>query len=265
MVIRFQHIAAWTAFAFFLVAAAGALAAGVGTRLALWNATLGQYGIFPYSLCFAVAALAVGLVWAVTAFASGSGAGARYGVCAMLASTVLFWIPVRDFWLSGVVHAIPPLNDISTDSERAPEFLKSDGIDRSSGPIAYDGLRRIRFEGRSYAEEALQRLYYGEIKPVWQLGTTASKLYSKALSAADGMGWKIVATASDGRGGIIQATDTTLLFGLKDDIVVRVKPAGIGARLDIRSRSRNPGSDLGRNAGRICTYLKRLCASSCAY
>jgi uncharacterized protein (DUF1499 family) len=40
-----------------------------------------------------------------------------------------------------------------------------------------------------------------------------------------------------------------------------VKPAGIGARLDIRSKSRVGVSDLGKNASRIRTYLKKLAAT----
>jgi len=258
---RFQHFVAQTAFAFLLLAIAVALVAGIGTRLTLWNPAFGQFGVFPYSLYLAVAALVLGLVWAVSAFASGSGDGARYGVGAILASLIIFWIPARDFWMAEVVHSIPPINDISTDSEHAPEFLQPAEIGRAATRVGYDGMRRIKFEGRSYAEEALQRLYYGDIKPVWQLGTTAKKLYKRALSAARQMGWRIVDVAPDGHGGRIQASDTTTLFGVTDDIVIRVEPAGIGARLDIRSRSRDSVSDLGRNAARIRAYIKRLASS----
>jgi hypothetical protein len=125
-------------------------------------------------------------------------------------------------------------------------------------PPRYNGLRKISFDGRSYAEETLQKLYYGDIKPSWQLATTSGKLFQRALAAARDMGWSIVAVAPDEKGGRIQASDSTLLFGLTDDIVIRVRPAGIGARLDIRSRSRESIPDLGRNAARIRAYLKRL-------
>ena len=70
-----------------------------------------------------------------------------------------------------------------------------------------------------------------------------------------------MAVAPDSQGGFIQATDTTLLFGLTDDIVLRVRPAGIGARLDMRSRSRVGDSDYGRNAAHIRAYLKELAAT----
>lgn len=255
---RFQHIVARVAFALLVLAVAVALAAGIGTRLGLWSAVVGQFGIFPHSLYLAVAALAAGLVWAMSAVASGSGAGnARYGVSAIVASLVIFWIPARDFWMAEVVHSIPPINDISTSID-APEFLVRGVIAGKDVETRYNGLRKISFQGRSYTEEALQRLYYADIKPQGRLGTTAKKLYNKALSAAKGMGWTIVATAPDQNGGRIQASDTTLFFGFRDDIVIRVEPAGIGARLDIRSRSRDPVSDLGRNAARVRAYISAL-------
>ena len=58
--------------------------------------------------------------------------------------------------------------------------------------------------------------------------------------------------------GRLQASDTTFLFGLTDDIALRVRPAGTGARLDIRSKSRVGVSDFGRNAARIGAYLKKI-------
>jgi hypothetical protein len=260
-VTRFQNFAARAASALLLLAILIALAAGMGTRAGLWSAALGQFGIFPYGICCAVAAFCAGTIWAGVAFASGVGAGARYGVIAILGAVVLFWVPLRDFWMTDVVHAIPPIHDVSTDTEHAPEFVTLHGTAESGAQFRYSGPRRVMFEGRSYAESALQRLYYGDIKPFWQLGTTANKLYDRALKAAKAMGWRIAAVAPDDRGGRIQATDSTLLFGLTDEIVIRVRPAGIGARLDIRSRSRESVSDFGRNAARIRAYLKRLGSS----
>jgi uncharacterized protein (DUF1499 family) len=48
------------------------------------------------------------------------------------------------------------------------------------------------------------------------------------------------------------------LFGYTDDIVIRVKPAGMGAKLDIRSKARVGNDDQGRNAARVKAFLKRL-------
>jgi uncharacterized protein (DUF1499 family) len=70
------------------------------------------------------------------------------------------------------------------------------------------------------------------------------------------MGWTMVAAnAGEGR---IEATDTTFWYGFKDDIVIRVTPAGAGSRLDVRSVSRVGRSDIGTNAKRIRKYLANL-------
>ena len=70
------------------------------------------------------------------------------------------------------------------------------------------------------------------------------------------MGWDIVAVApQDLR---IEATDTTLLFGFKDDVVVRIRPQDGGSRVDVRSVSRVGGSDVGTNARRVREYLGKV-------
>ena len=51
---------------------------------------------------------------------------------------------------------------------------------------------------------------------------------------------------------------TSLLFGFKDDVVVRITPLPAGSRIDIRSRSRVGRGDTGTNAQRVRAYLKRL-------
>jgi uncharacterized protein (DUF1499 family) len=70
------------------------------------------------------------------------------------------------------------------------------------------------------------------------------------------MGWEIV--AADPATGRIEATATTLWFGFKDDIVVRVSASEQGSRIDVRSVSRVGRSDIGTNAKRIREYLAKL-------
>jgi uncharacterized protein (DUF1499 family) len=74
------------------------------------------------------------------------------------------------------------------------------------------------------------------------------------------MGWHIV--AAEPREGRIEATDTTFWFGFKDDIVVRLTPAGYRTLVDVRSVSRVGRSDVGTNAKRIRTYLRMLAAGA---
>ena len=70
------------------------------------------------------------------------------------------------------------------------------------------------------------------------------------------MGWEVV--AADPAAGRIEAVATTFWFGFKDDIVVRVAPAGAGSLIDARSKSRVGVGDLGTNAQRLRAYLERL-------
>ena len=78
-------------------------------------------------------------------------------------------------------------------------------------------------------------------------------MFARAEKVARDMGWEIVAAEADE--GRLEATDTTLWFGFKDDIVVRVVAEGQGSRLDVRSMSRVGKSDLGKNADRIRKFL----------
>ena len=52
---------------------------------------------------------------------------------------------------------------------------------------------------------------------------------------------------------------TSFWFGFKDDFIVRLTPVGKGmTRIDIRSKSRVGGSDLGANAARVREFTKRF-------
>jgi uncharacterized protein (DUF1499 family) len=66
---------------------------------------------------------------------------------------------------------------------------------------------------------------------------------------------------SDRDAGIIEATDSTFWYGFTDDIVIRVRAEGTGARVDVRSVSRVGRSDLGANAARMRPYLASLRAA----
>ncbi len=258
---RFLHLVARLSFVVLLLSIGVGVVAGVGSRLHLWDLRVGLLTIFPYCVYLGIAGFASALVWLLTAIFSNSAAGARYGLIGLVGSMAVLWMPLRDLYLVNIEQSIPPIYDITTDTEHAPAFVALDhhqpGAAASS---AYDGLKQVRFDGKNYTQEMLQKLYYADIKAASQLGTTPSKLFNRALADARAMGWTIVAVRPEAGGGIIEATDQTLLFGLTDDIVIRVKPAGIGARLDIRSRSRVAISDFGRNAARIGAYLKKLAA-----
>ena len=74
-------------------------------------------------------------------------------------------------------------------------------------------------------------------------------VFDNAERAARAMGWQVVEASLDKLR--LEAIDTSLVFGFKDDIVVRVTAKGNGSVVDVRSLSRVGGSDLGANARRV--------------
>ena len=158
------------------------------------------------------------------------------------------------FGLPGVMlikaEQLPSIHDITTDTTDPPKFV-------AVLPLRANARNSTDYGGANVA--AQQRAAYPEIAPVYS-NVPPDKAFARALSVARAMGWDIVATApSEGR---IEATDTTLLYGFKDDIVIRVTPAPQGSRTDVRSESRIGGGDVGTNARRIATFLNELAKES---
>jgi fatty-acyl-CoA synthase len=73
--------------------------------------------------------------------------------------------------------------------------------------------------------------------------------YDKARAAMLREGLKLV--TENPAGGRIEARATSRWLNLKGDVLVRVKPEGAGARVDIRSISRTGIRDLGENCRRV--------------
>jgi hypothetical protein len=244
-------------FAALLIAVAIALVAGFGARLGFWNLHVGLFCIFPWALGAGLASFASGLVWAIWALVANRGSGARFGAVGLFGASALLAPPAYDIYTA---ETSPRIHDISTDTDHAPQFvaLRSDRSGARTSP-EYDGpSRALGPDGKSASTAQLQKKFYPDIYSKADL-TSPDKLFARALKTAYRMGWHVVAVAP--KEGRIEATDTSLLFGLTDDIVIRVKPAGIGTRLDIRSKSRIPiwqDSDIGRNAAHVRSYLKML-------
>ncbi len=102
---------------------------------------------------------------------------------------------------------------------------------------------------------AAQKSAYADIQPQ-DFSQAPAETFALALAKAREMGWEIVdADAANSR---IEATATTLWFGFKDDVVIRITAVGSGSRLDVRSVSRVGRSDVGANAARIRAFLTAL-------
>ncbi|MCQ8877915.1 DUF1499 domain-containing protein [Pseudoalteromonas shioyasakiensis] len=194
----------------------------------------------------------------------------RYGVFAAIAGLVLLLVQAGFYrktihWplfaISGVfavvaivmplsimskAKSVPPIHDISTDVVTPPEFV-------AIAKLRADAPNPAKYAG---AETAAQQL-----KAYPSLTTLTFKENTKhvirvSIDSVKSLGWELV--SADVEGGIIEATDTTLWFGFKDDVVIRVTAKGDGSELDIRSKSRVGKSDLGKNAERISQFITLL-------
>lgn len=143
-------------------------------------------------------------------------------------------------------RGVPPIHDITTDPNDPPSF-------EAVLPLRANAPNTVDYGGPEVA--AQQRNAYPDIGPV-TLSVPPAQAFERALAAVRAMGWDPV--ASDSSAGRIEATDTTFWFGFKDDVVVRVRPANGGSRIDVRSLSRVGRGDVGTNARRIRAYLREI-------
>lgn len=219
----------------------------VGAAGPVYRLQLADLGI-AFTLLRWGAWLGIGAVVIALAGAWVTRPGARSrGFVLTLASVVLggvaFGVP---FAMLHNAKQVPPIHDIATDTENPPRFL-------AIVPLRSDAPNSIEYEGEAISKQ--QHAAYPDIQPV-TLAEPPEVAFQRALTSARELGWEIVAAVpSEGR---IEATDTTLWFGFKDDIVIVVTRGAGGSRVDIRSLSRLGKSDLGKNAARIRAYLRRL-------
>jgi uncharacterized protein (DUF1499 family) len=145
---------------------------------------------------------------------------------------------------------LPPINDISTDTEDPPAFSRSRAaLEARSGHVPPDVPPEVR---------EMQREAYVQIAPL-TLDIGPDEAFALVQKAAENLGWQVIETAPPGGRiglGRLEAVDRTLLLRLPDDITVRIRPRVDGARIDIRSASRFGSHDLGANARRIRAFLE---------
>ena len=150
--------------------------------------------------------------------------------------------------------SLPSIHNISTDTRNAPQFDKIASIrTENDNPHAYDHDQTVGDSGALVVGAI--GLCLCESFPDVHLLSVAEAL-SKAEQVAKSMGWEIVNI--DVNKGILEATETTLLWGFKDDIIVRVVEQGGQTLVDLRSVSRIGRSDLGVNAARIEKFIEQF-------
>ncbi|MEJ1967186.1 MAG: DUF1499 domain-containing protein [Rhizomicrobium sp.] len=259
---RSQHIAAIVSLACFLAGAAVAGVAMYGTAAGRWAYPAGLEIALPGFALGAVGAVA-GLLWIGRALNLNNSTGWKFGVLGLAGSLLLAGFPLNQLRL---YLLSPPIHDISTDPEYPPPFkaLLPLRAGARNGPD-YDGPKIVTYRGKRLTVAAAQKKAYLDIRPWSNLfpakasdtGTPRARAFWHAYATMKKLGWNIV--AQDEAAGTIEATVSSLWFGLTSDVCVRVKPAGrIGALIDIRAKSRDVENDMGFNARLVRGYRASL-------
>jgi uncharacterized protein (DUF1499 family) len=213
---------------------------GPGTRFGLWEYGTG-FLLMRIAFFTGLGAAALGLLFLLVPKTRSAGIAPL--VLALLIGLGTAWVP----W-SGVqkVRSLPYIHDISTDTQDPPAFV-------AVLPLRANAKNPPEYAGEEVA--AQQREAYPDIRTL-ELPMAADAVFDRALEAAEGLGWEIVASeAAEGR---IEATETTFWFGFKDDVVIRIEGSASESQLDIRSKSRVGRSDVGANAERIRRFVAAL-------
>ena len=233
------------------------------SRLAVWSARLAWFALavavlsiiilrsgmleivpalatFAASLVFAALAVVLGIASFVTIWRQGlSGLGR-----ALLGIFVGFALLAYPSYLGARALKLPAIVDITTDTASPPRF---------------DVLARLRPRGTTeyharYGE--LQRQAYPDIAPIQQ-DATPKQVYDITLAIINKRKWLVVDARPPAprRDAVIEAVVRTPIMGFRDDVAIRIRQNGEGARVDVRSASRYGLHDFGTNARRVRALL----------
>jgi uncharacterized protein (DUF1499 family) len=233
------------------------------SKLAMWSRRLALFAVAVVLLVIvivnlgfldplpAIATLAGSLFFALVAMVLAFGAlvviwrqglrGLGLAVAALGIGLAMLAYPA---YLGALFYRLPAVNDITTDPIDPPRFEAISRLrPRGANPIAYAGA----------AATKLQRAAYPDIEPLI-VSVPPLEAYDAALAVITKRKWRIVDVRPPQTGrreGRIEAVARTPLMGFRDDIVVRVRAAEDGARIDMRSASRYGTHDFGANAARL--------------
>lgn len=211
----------------------------IGTRLGVFDFRVGFDGI-KYTLFLAAAIFVLGLIcWLMQRESNPKGS-----MSARLAM-ILSLVPLIGIGSQLVLaRSVPAIHNISTDTVNPPKFSRVTELRAGSdNPLVYDASLLADVQAKAYPNV---KTLLTDLK--------MRQAHKIAVGVASSFGWYIVAESVVT--GMIEATETTKLWGFKDDVVIRIteRPNG-GSAIDMRSVSRVGQSDLGANAKRIEKFM----------
>jgi uncharacterized protein DUF1499 len=247
MATRSARAAAMLGFAVAIIALLLLAAGPIGWRTGWWHYRIGLLTLMPYAGYAGAAAAVISVLALAVGGRRIAGGAIPLALLGLLIGGTVAYFPLH--WNSQRgLH--PRLNDVTTDIDDPPSLAFAQQMREAEHGHA------VSYGGAKVAE--VQHKSYPDIGPA-MLDLAPPEAFGRALATARSKGWTIV--RADPAAGIIEASERSRWFGFTDDIAIRVSPAGEGSRIDIRSASRQGGSDFGVNAARVRGYLAALRAS----
>ena len=229
-----------------VASAVGIILSPLGFRFGLWDYAFALSVVLKYATYAALAGLALCIIGLLLAKLATPPISVGRAVAGLIISGLFAGYVVVQY---NKVQSLPFIHDITTDNANPPAFVTLADA-RKAAPNGLD------YKGAEIAEK--QKQAYPDIGPM-PSQLSPSELFVKAEAAARAAGWDIA--AADVQAGRIEATVTSLIYGFKDDMVIRITPAAAGSQLDMRSMSRMGTSDVGMNAKRIREFVASLKAA----
>jgi uncharacterized protein (DUF1499 family) len=145
---------------------------------------------------------------------------------------------------------LPDLTDIQTSPDDPLQYtVLLEQRPRDANPLGTQTAEQVQLQVEAYED----------IGPI-EVDRSAGAVFTVVNEAVKQLGWTVVVNEAPGESGVgrIEATDSSLIMGFTDDVVVRVKGDDTSAVIDIRSASRYGRSDLGANAERIRAFEEEV-------
>jgi uncharacterized protein (DUF1499 family) len=199
----------------------------------------------------AMSAIAVAVVASIEIWNTG-----RNGLGAVLrASIVAMLVVAYPGYLAVQSLRLPRITDVSTDIEDAPAFSRTPAV-----MAARQGHHHSALEAR---QRAAQLRAYPDIRTL-QLELDPEDAFRLVKEALGVLKWQIIAEVPPGprsNQAFIEVIAETRLMRFRDDLVIRIRPAGNETKIDIRSASRVGRHDFGGNASRIRRLIEEITAN----
>jgi uncharacterized protein (DUF1499 family) len=220
------------------LAIVGVLLVAVGPLLSMTGsaAPMTGFNLFGLGGLLSLCTLLLGLVALVRTRPTTGLSGRRRAVLGTLLSAAGFAALVV---AAAPGASFPPINDITTDPGDPPVFIQALSAEANRD-------RDMSYPGAEFEEQ--QRSAYPDLAPL-DLPVPPRRAFDAVLVAFESEGLEVA--HQDRASGHIEGFEATRIFRFVDDVVVRVRPAEGGSRIDLRSKSRDGQGDLGANGSRI--------------